>query len=141
MRRALILSGLFSFGIATHTQGQAPAAPSREEYLKRSENQKTAGWILLGGGTAMMVAGGVLAASSLNHHLFEHDAGGDIGAALLLAGFASDLGSIPLFISSGKNARKAAMLSLGNQPVLLPANAGLIWETQPSLKLSWRLGR
>ena len=62
----------------------------------------------------------------------------DIGGFLLLGGLAMDLASIPFFLSSAKNARRAASLSVTNQPLFIPA--GSAWAVRAVPSLSLRIG-
>ena len=75
---------------------------SNDDYLKKSKNQKTAAWILLGGGTALIGAG-YLFGSGKRASL--GDAVGGIGISAI--GALSALVSIPFFIASGKNKSRA----------------------------------
>ena len=72
------------------------------DYLLKSKNQKTAAWVLLGGGVALIGAGFLIGDSK--NATFD-DAG--TGVVLGGIGFLSTIGSIPLFIASGKNKRRA----------------------------------
>jgi len=74
----------------------------KTDYLVKSKNQKTAAWVLLGGGTALIGLGFLIGDSK--NATFD-DAG--TGVVLGSIGFLSAVGSIPLFIASGKNKRKA----------------------------------
>lgn len=85
------------------SQKTTDSVPSlKTDYLKKSKNQKTAAWILLGGGSAL-IATGIIVGSS-EESTFNDAAG---GAAIAGIGLLSTIGSIPLFIASGKNKRKA----------------------------------
>ena len=74
----------------------------KPDYLAKSKSQKTAAWVLLGGGTVLMGTA-VLIGSGQNASF------GDAGTGVVLGdiGFLATIGSIPLFIASGKNKRKA----------------------------------
>ncbi len=119
-------------------------ALSKDYYLKKSKNKKTVGWLMLGGGVAMTTIGIIIASGQTNDRLndpFGVDPfSGNEGAAIVaVAGLASALGSIPFFISSAKNARKAAMISFNNQKVLFPQQNTFVLKTQPTLTLKLRL--
>lgn len=75
------------------------AAP---DFALKSKNQKSTAWVLLGGGTAL-VAGGLLLGNR-NASSFDDAATGAIIGGL---GVISALGSIPLFLASGRNHRRA----------------------------------
>ncbi len=89
----------------------------KTDYLLKSKNQKTAAWVLLGGGTALIGLGFLIGDSK--NATFD-DAG--TGVVLGGLGFLSTIGSIPLFIASGKNKRKAmkasALIKMKSVPLL-----------------------
>lgn len=106
---------------------------SKEDYLQKSKNQKTTGWILLAGGTTMAVAGLI----SMSNQDFWSSDNSDYDAAgiLFLGGLAVDLASIPFFISSAKNARKAATISFNYQKVYFPQHNTFVAKAQPAITL------
>lgn len=69
-----------------------------QDYLKKSKSQKTAAWLLLGGGIALDVIAAAWAGSDFS------SSGPDV---LFVVGSASIVGSIPLFIAAARNKRKA----------------------------------
>lgn len=92
--------------------------------FQKSKKQKTAAWLLLGGGIGMGIAGSAIisgdAAKDLSADLTtifslgyitpektKHSAAGPI---LLIAGTGAVLGSIPFFISAPKNKHKANLM-------------------------------
>ena len=111
---------------------------SKQDYLDKSRRQKTTGFIMLGGGVAMAAAGGLL--FSENFTIFggsqaEDNASG-AGGAMMVVGTLAALGSIPVFISSGSNARKAAQMGFRNVPLHIPKFAGNLPKAVPSLTIS-----
>src|SRR4030095_11137598 len=78
----------------------------KTDYLAKSKNQKTAAWILLGGGVVLIGTGFIVGDSK--NSSFDDAA---FGALLAGIGTLSAIGSIPLFIASGKNKRKAMKAS------------------------------
>jgi uncharacterized membrane protein YebE (DUF533 family) len=85
---------------------------SAAQYLKKSKSQKTAAFILLGAGAVAFI---VVSPGNLS---FE--ASGN----LIVAGGLAALGSIPLFIASGKNKRKSRnatvfLFKIESAPVLV----------------------
>ena len=89
---------------------QTPAL-SKEDYLKKSKTQKTVGWVMLGGGVAMTTIGYVIINQQVNDDPLNAITTGQGYVVLMIAGAATALGSIPFFISSAKNARRAAAIS------------------------------
>jgi hypothetical protein len=112
MKQAIILTLLFSFATASFGQQTAQRQPlTKTDYLQKSKNQKKTGQILLIGGTALLITGIVFPKGDLVQEGFlyipdEYENDG-IKAVLILAGVTSDLASIPFFIASKKNRRKA----------------------------------
>ncbi len=98
----------------------ASSAQTKVDYLTKSKHQKTAAWIMLGGGFGLGIAGDIIGLNGTVDLLSGQfdKAGNNVGAGgiLIIAGGAAMLGSIPLFIASGKNKRKAMSLSFTNQP-------------------------
>lgn len=103
---------------------------SKQDYLDKSRMQKTTGFIMLGGGVAMATAGAIL----FNEN-FNLNGGGEAEGIMMVAGTLVALGSIPMFISSGNNARKAAQMSFRNEPLHIPKYAGNLPRSVPSLTL------
>ena len=92
------------------------------DYLKKSKSQKTAAWVLLGGGFALTTTSILIATPKAAEDL-TYGFGGFLSGEpapqndytaegiLLVTGTAAMLGSIPLFIASGKNKKKALNMS------------------------------
>ena len=103
MRKLTIICLLVIFGTTSFSQETSSSQKlTKEDYLLKSKHQKTAAWVMLVGGVAIGVGGAAWAASDW------YASAPDV---LLVVGGASILGSIPLFIASGKNKRKAMDVS------------------------------
>ena len=98
----------------------ASSAQTKDDYLTKSKHQKTAAWIMLGGGAGLGLVGEIVGLrgfadlASGQFHKGSNNMGA--GGVLIIAGSAAILGSIPLFIASGKNKRRGMSLSFTNQP-------------------------
>ena len=114
-------------------QTDANQSLTRQDYLKKSKNQKTAAWILLGGGFALAVGASILDVSS------DWSKSETPYLVAISAGCASMLGSIPLFIAAGRNKRKGMNAStyfqIRQNP--LPTNTGLTLHSTPTLSLKF----
>lgn len=139
MKWAVLLSA-FWIGLFSQTFAQEM---SRQDYLDKSRNQKTTGFILLGGGVAMIAVGSILFADdavdtaiSCTNLNCSSGSGMESGMVISAVGGLAILGSIPVFISSHKNARKAAQLSFRNEPTTISKYAANIPRSIPSLRLS-----
>ena len=99
-----------------------------QDYLKKSKNQKTAAWILLGGGSALVVTGILLANNAALDNL-------GTGAGVAIAGGVAVLGSIPLFLASGRNKRKGMRLSFKNETAPQFLKGSFVYRPVPSVSL------
>ena len=113
---SIFLVIIFTFQMAksqvTDTLTQNSQKEMYDFYSINHKKQKKTAWILLGAG--VLAAGGGLAIAENSSVFDESDSGFTSGSILFLAGSASILTSIPFFIISGSNKRKAeAILETG----------------------------
>ncbi|MFM2369183.1 MAG: hypothetical protein RL619_1483 [Bacteroidota bacterium] len=132
MKKTITFLMLLLFTVNAFSQTIPNNEFSKEYYLKKSKNQKTTGWILLSGGTLMTVVGVIGFSDSWYS---SSNSTTDAYGFIMLGGVVSGLGSIPFFIMSGNNARKAATISLINQPVFSPMQGSLALNSQPALSV------
>jgi hypothetical protein len=101
-----------------------------EYYSVKSKKQKTAGWVMLGGGAALIGTGFLI--GDRQESTFDDAATGAIlgGIGVLLM-----LGSIPVFIASSKNQRKAASLSFNNMMTPQIKNSSMVYRPIPAVSL------
>jgi len=119
MTKFIILSVLLTFTTACFGQQLTPEkqSPTREDYLKKSKNQKIAGWIMLGGGVALVATAFILPEGESEGYqicatiICETHKNDGVRAGLAVVGTLSMLGSIPLFVVSGKNKKRANAVS------------------------------
>lgn len=130
MKKIFSFLMLLLFTVSTYGQQIPNAEFSKEYYLEKSKKQKTTGWVMLASGAAVTIVG-VIGFSSTDWD----ESSSDAYAFMTLGGPLISLGSIPFFISSGSNAKKAATLSFKNQPILMPQQGSLVQNSQPSLSL------
>ena len=129
-----VLSMIF-FGGYSQTEKQDF---SKEHYLQKSKNQRTAGWVLLGAGAGIGIIGAIVSAEALSEDWFFGDSKkSDTGFIIGAVGAARSLASIPFFLSARKNSRKAAQLSLESQRYFIPGQEFL--GIQPALSLKIEL--
>ena len=116
MKQALIFFLLIHVVVHCFGQQVTPASTIQSDYLKKSKNQKTAAWILLGGGAALLIVGAVIPKGEEQWDTYygfpiKDNKNDGIKGLLYLTGTLSMIGSIPLFIASGKNKRRAISVS------------------------------
>jgi len=114
----------------------------RDYYLKKSKSQKTAGWILVGGGTTLIIGGAVFftGAAILSIATLQDPAknGTVVAAYILLTGVVADIVSIPFFISAAHNKRIASSISLGTNKFHDDQINYAFYPVKPSITLKIR---
>ena len=122
----LILSLVFATASFCQKQTVSKLSLTKSDYLKKSKKQKKTAWILLGGGAALVIIANVIPEgeqTDFNPRFLDYNHKNDgVKAAFGLTGGLSMLGSIPLFIASGKNRKKAksasAFINMEKAPIL-----------------------
>ena len=119
MKKLIVL--LLVLGLATSSFCQQQSFQkirlTQEDYRKKSKNQKKIGWILLGGGAVLSATAFIIPQGESEGYdaclylICESHKNDGIIAAFGLSGTLSMLGSIPFFIASGKNKRRANAIS------------------------------
>ena len=100
MKLILVIACVLFTTSVSSQQTTADSMTVEKDYMKLSRSQKTAGFILLGVGAAC------IAIAAPGNVTFDE------AAVLVIVGAVATLGSIPLFIASGKNKRKAKAASV-----------------------------
>ena len=134
MKKSILYFLLLALPAASFCQKTNDTIPAvKTDYLLKSKNQKTAAWVLLGGGTALIGLGFLIGDSK--NATFD-DAG--TGVVLGGIGFLSAVGSIPLFIASGKNKRKAmkATTSIKMETIPLHQVQSFIQNSYPAFSVN-----
>jgi hypothetical protein len=127
MKKLTIITVLFLVSASVFSQPTEPSPTlTKQDYLLKSKKQKKAAWVCLGGGVAAGVIGVVWAASNWQ------SGGPDV---MFVLGGASIVGSIPLFIASGRNKRKAMSMSFNFQRLPQLQNGAVVSQKIPSLSL------
>ena len=113
MKKIIFLVFAFCLSASSFSQQTTrPQPQTKEYYFKRCDNQKTAAWVLLGGGATLSTVGLLIGVDRMIDEIGanfngSHDGGFTTGAVLFYTGIASMLGSVPLFIASSRNRRNA----------------------------------
>ena len=131
-KQLLILFMLASFS-SSFAQGL-----TKEDYLRRSKNQKKTAWILCGTGATLILTSLIVYPNNYSFLGFNSAAEqrqANSAGVLFTAGGICVLGSIPFFILSGGNRKKAAALSFRLNRFQAPGT-GFGWSVfRPSLGL------
>jgi len=134
MKKNILYFLLLALPAASFCQNINDTVPAvKTDYLVKSKNQKTAAWVLLGGGTALIGIGFLIGDNK--NSTFDDAA---TGALLGGIGFLSTIGSIPLFIASGKNKRKAmkATTSIKMETIPLHQAQSFIQNSYPAFSVN-----
>ena len=125
MRKIFCLT-LFSVIALTVFSQSTPAI--KTDYLQKSKNQKTAAFVLLGGGAAFAVVGTAIGLNRWDDEIVsiidegEDDKSYVAAGIMMVTGLAAMVGSVPLFIASSRNKKKAhaasASIKLETIPVV-----------------------
>jgi len=121
------------------TKGQQ-ANPSpvltKEDYLLKSKKEKTTAIVFAGVGSAMILVGGLVGIDDVGGIVDPADKdNSNLSGILVYGGLAVVAVSAPFFISSKKNKKKAAELSIKAQAFASIKNGTIVDRTVPSLSI------
>ena len=144
MKLLLLNLAVFVFSTKIYCQNAEAPAVSKAYYLQKSKNQKTIGWVLAGSGTVMMITGALINGSQnmgnvVGAFIGETPTNENKGLWLFYVGGAATITSIPFFISSHKNKKRAASVALSNEKLYVPWQRNFVVKTQPTLTLKLNL--
>lgn len=139
MKRIIIFSLLLAFATTSFCQQTVQKhSLTQADYLQKSKKQKKTAMIFLGGGVALIVTSIVIPQGEPTGFQIDPITGGfyeghkndGIKGALVLTGVVSMLGSIPFFIASGKNRRRASKASAFFNMEKMPVLQGTVISNQ-----------
>ena len=115
MKKIIILSLLLAFTASSFGQQSPPKQRwTGTDYLQKSKKQKKTGSILLAGGAGLIITAFIIPRGKLVHdgicigaYCSDKYKNDGIKSAFFIAGSLSSLGSIPFFIASRKNKKRA----------------------------------
>jgi hypothetical protein len=137
MQKIMIYFMLLAMPVTSFCQKTNDPVPViKTDYLAKSKSQKTAAWVLLGGGT-VLIGTGFLIGDSKNSSFDDAATGAVLGGI----GVLSAIGSIPLFIASGKNKRKAMNMttSIKMEQATMIQNLSFVQRSYPAIALKINL--
>jgi hypothetical protein len=133
MKKIIVCVALLFITLSSFSQYSNPGQTlTREDYLKKSKNQKTTALVFLGGG-AVLIGAGIITGSR------EEVSFNAAATAVVVAGIGvlSVVGSIILFNASSRNHRKAmnatAYFDMRQYP--FARQAGLTFRSFPALSV------
>jgi hypothetical protein len=133
-----ILLILFAAASAQQTTTVSPAL-TKTDYLKKSKNQKTTGIVLLTTGSVMATVGLAMTLSNVSGIFDPNDPprhNSSTADILGYSGLAIAAASIPFFVASSKNKKKAYSLSLKNDLVPRIYEKRFFYHSVPSISIS-----
>ena len=141
MKKLILMIAAALLFFKTFSQQTNPVPASlQKDYLQKSKKQKTAAWGLLGFGTAMLVGGTAIAAHEYGDRWNEGEGEGLEAAGVVAAiGVTAMVGSIPLFVASSRNKRKAMSVSVKNEQFHSLKNSSLVYRSMPAVSLKINL--
>ena len=126
MKKRKIWALILTAFLIVNTFSASAQEMSKQDYLDKSRTQKTTAFILLGSSAAMIGTG---------IYLYNFQDGYIDVLVLYSVGFWTWVASIPFFVSSSKNAKKAAQLGFRNEPIHMPKYASNLSRSVPSITL------
>ena len=113
----------------------------KTDYLQKSKKQKTVAWVLLGGGATLVLTGIIIPKGDLVYEafLFSSYENDGVKGTFELIGLVSMITSIPFFIASKKNNKRAMSFSFKNEPATQLVKSNLVCRSVPSLNLKFSL--
>ena len=115
MKKFIIIAILFVFATTSFSQQKIhKQVLTQTDYLQKSKKQKKTGSILLAGGAGLIITAFIIPRGKLVHdgicfgaYCSDKYKNDGIKSAFFIAGSLSSLGSIPFFIASRKNKKRA----------------------------------
>lgn len=125
-------------------QTQPKTSLTRENYLQKAKKQNATAWVLLGSGFAVTSAGiitGINGTADEFAGIFtgENSNTLEVGGVMIYTGLAAMAGSIPFFIASSRNKKRAMSLSLKNEKAQLFSKQSFVNHSIPSISLKLSL--
>src|SRR4051794_2052943 len=136
MKTIVLTLTIIIISVTSYSQSLSTDVKTSDYYLTKSRHQKTAAWIMLGGGVVLTGLGFAAEQAEIADYALGDSNSGNAGSVLAVVGIGSALGSIPFFISAAHNRQKAAEVTFNMQRTpKLAAVANRTTVFQPALTL------
>ena len=143
MRKIIFSAILFLFSAGLFSQQTNPVLPlSDQDYLQKSKKQKKTAMIFLASGAGLIITSVIIPRGALTEDgicvgpycddKYKNDG---IKSAFFIAGGIAALSSIPLFIMSGKNRKKATSVGFKKENSVHLYNQSLVYTWFPALRV------
>lgn len=143
MKKTIVFSLLLAFGSVCFSQqiGQKKSF-NQTDYLQKSKKQKRIAWILLGSGASLVITSALIPSKLTDEGVpgvFWDDKYSNDWGLLILPGTVAMLGSVPFFIASSKNKKKARTASVFINMERVPVLQQVKIKNQPLPALGIRI--
>ena len=141
MSNKILFLALFALLIASASAQQTQTL-TKTDYLKKSNHQKTTGIVLATSGSLLATIGLVMTLSNVSGLFDPNDPpryNSNTADVLGYSGLAIAAASIPFFIASSKNKKRAFSISLKSNVVPDIANQKIVYQSIPSVFMSINL--
>jgi hypothetical protein len=136
MKKIILFILLLSVSAMSFSQQTNPSqAFTRQDYLKKSNNQKFVAWTLLGGAVIALSLAAIDADVCMGPGCTKNS----FPSAAVGIGAVGIAGSIPFFIASAKNKRRAMSVSFKNETIPQMQKSSFVNKSVPSLTLKINL--
>ena len=126
--KILVLGLVLALSLHSFRQETAPKdSLTSEYYLQKSKSQKIAGFIFPGPGVTTLA------------NMSKGETDFDVLPILAITGLTATVIGVPLFISAGKNKRKAASLSVKKEKAFLLRNRSFTQRSFPAISVKLNL--
>ena len=130
MKKNIVFAILMITTTTTFGQQTIPnPSLSKQDYQQKSKHQKTAAWILVSGGSLCAMLGTV----QFNFAGSDGEVNNSNSIVFLVTGLVAMGASIPFFIASSKNKKKAADLSFRMEKAPQIQQGSFVFHSYPAL--------
>jgi hypothetical protein len=138
MKQATVFFLVLTLAFSGFSQQNEPSPTfTKQDYMHKSKKQKTVAWVLLGGGAASVLTGIIIPKGDVVRegawgNDYENDG---IKSTFGVTGFLCMIGSIPFFIASKKNYKRAMSVSFKNEVTPQLVKSSFVYRSIPAFNL------